>query len=114
MAEVLSRTTVSVDLTLRLTLEEARALHALTVYGADGFLDVFYKHLGTSYLKPHEKGLRSAFATFAGGLDPIIEHGSKVEGVFQGHLEAIRPDDLKRLRERAAVAAADGASRRAA
>lgn len=48
---------------ITLSEEEMRAIHALTVYGVDKFINCFYDNLGTSYLKPHEKGLRSFLST---------------------------------------------------
>jgi hypothetical protein len=53
--------TVEVTTTLVLNERELRALNALTVYGTESFLGVFYKHLGSVYLKPHEDGLIELF-----------------------------------------------------
>lgn len=63
---------VGVDVGLRLTEPEVRALNALTVYGADAFLENFYKVMGVTYLKPHEAGLRSLFTTIGNDLRPIL------------------------------------------
>lgn len=54
---------VKIEFEAHITLNEveARALHALTVYGEKSFLNVFYEKLGTPYLKPHEEGLISLF-----------------------------------------------------
>lgn len=46
---------------LSLNESEARALHAMTLYGAEPFLKVFYEKLGESALKPHEKGFKTLF-----------------------------------------------------
>lgn len=51
------------EITIKLTESEARALYAITTYGDDAFLKQFYAHLGQHYLKPHEAGLRSLFAS---------------------------------------------------
>lgn len=53
----------SVHFTIEATLTEGdlRALTALTLYGTDSFLEVFYKTLGKHYLQPHEKELRALF-----------------------------------------------------
>lgn len=59
-------TTVNVVATLSINEQELMALDALRGYGIDTFLKVFYEHLGTSYLKPHEDGLRSFFSATAG------------------------------------------------
>ncbi len=53
--------TISARISISLTEEEARALVELTSYGTDMFLEVFYSHLGKSYLEPHESGLRALF-----------------------------------------------------
>lgn len=42
-----------------LTIEEAKALQALLCYGVDNLTEVFYKHLGETYLKPNEGGLHT-------------------------------------------------------
>lgn len=52
---------LTVEAHLILTESELRALDALAGYGEETFLEVFYKHLGKNYLKPHENGLRSLF-----------------------------------------------------
>lgn len=54
---------VEFSIQLLLTESEARALEVLPSYGTDDFLKFFYKNLGRSYLEPHEKGLRSLFAS---------------------------------------------------
>jgi hypothetical protein len=61
MAKLKSSPKVNVSITLELDEEEARALDALIGYGNDQFIKVFYEHMGTAYLKPHEKGLRTLF-----------------------------------------------------
>ena len=52
---------IDVAVTIRLTYTEMQALDALAGYGTDEFLKVFYERMGESYLRPHEKGLRSLF-----------------------------------------------------
>lgn len=52
---------ITVNATLVLDEGELRALDALVGYGTQPFLDVFYKHLGKSYMEPHEPGLRRLF-----------------------------------------------------
>lgn len=58
-------TKISTKLETKITLElsevEARALHALTVYGFDSFTETFYTHLGKHYLGSYHKGLESVF-----------------------------------------------------
>lgn len=48
---------------MELSEEEARALAVLPSYGTDNFLEFFYEKLGTTYLKPHENGIRTLFET---------------------------------------------------
>ena len=52
---------ISAKVHIVLTEVEARALLGIAEYGADAFLRVFYEHLGRSYLKDHELGLKSLF-----------------------------------------------------
>lgn len=66
MATNISRSEVRFAVTLTLTESEARALDALAGYGADAFLEVFYK-LGRAYMEPYEPGLRSLFNSIRGG-----------------------------------------------
>lgn len=75
----------SVNLEVRLILTEAEvgALDALAGYGTDGFLKVFYEHMGESYMKPYEKGLRSLFAT-ARGLKQFVDRANEARMVFDG------------------------------
>ena len=63
MAKIEGRAQLQATITLALSESEASALDAITAYGADSFLEFFYKNLGESCLKPHEAGLRSLFAS---------------------------------------------------
>ena len=63
MAKVLNNTKIDFELVLGLNEEEARALDALTGYDVDSFLRVFYEKMSTHYMKPHEAGLRTLFAS---------------------------------------------------
>ncbi len=54
---------IEMDLTIRLTEEEARAIHAMGGYGDDEFVKTFYHGLGTAYMQEHEQGLRSFLRT---------------------------------------------------
>lgn len=64
---------IEVDVNLKLTMAQVQALEALAGYGANAFLEVFYKQMGRHYLQPHEKGLRSLFDAIQSELPPIIE-----------------------------------------
>jgi len=46
---------------LELDEHQLGALDALAGYGHKGFLEVFYKHMGEAYLRPHQAGLISLF-----------------------------------------------------
>jgi hypothetical protein len=48
---------------IKLSEKEARALEAITGYGVKSFLEVFYKHLGSSDLKHYEEGVIQLFET---------------------------------------------------
>ena len=51
---------------------EARALSAITTYGTDSFLRVFYKHLGKAYLQKYEVGVYSLFEGVHKFIDPQL------------------------------------------
>ena len=61
MATIVGRSTVQLDVTMRLSEPEARALYDLTSYGTDEFLSAFREKLGQHYIDKHEAGLRSLF-----------------------------------------------------
>lgn len=82
MATVTPQTRIELRLTLTLDEAEARALHALTDYGADEFLKVFYQHLGRSGLQPAEGGLRSLFAGVRAQLPAVLERLDGAREVF--------------------------------
>lgn len=60
--------------------EEARAFEALTSYDTDEFIKVFYKYMGSSYLQPHEKGLRLLSETMRNG---IKFHLLKIDKIYK-------------------------------
>ncbi len=63
MAKIQDKPTVKLEVTITLNESEIRALDGLTGYDMDEFLKLFYDHLGSHYLKPHEEGLRSLFGS---------------------------------------------------
>lgn len=73
---------VEVDVNVRLTMEEVRALDALAGYGFKAFIEVFYKHMGKTYLQPHEAGLRSLFETIRSDLSPIMTRHDAAKKAF--------------------------------
>jgi hypothetical protein len=73
-----SKVDVKIELSLTLTLEEARALEKITKYGAKAFLEGYYKQLGKSYLQPHEKGVVSLFESIKENLSGQIRWADKL------------------------------------
>mgnify|MGYP007076387306 CR=1 FL=1 len=73
---------VEVSVNLELTMAEVQALDALAGYGSKAFLKVFYEHMGQAYLKPHEKGLVSLFATIQENLPAIINRYNNARRAF--------------------------------
>ena len=61
MEKVNSTSQMEFNVVLKLTEQEASALHAITVYGSKEFLNTFYEKLGKSYLEPFSSGLVSLF-----------------------------------------------------
>ena len=78
---------VTIKATLDLDEDQLRALDALVGYGIKPFLEVFYEHMGQSYLKPHEKGLRELFAKVQETASPAIAEVDKVRRELQMALE---------------------------
>jgi hypothetical protein len=81
---------LSLDVSIKLSEPEIRALDAMAGYGADAFLQVFYEHMGRHYLEPHEKGLRSLFDTIMGELPPIMKRQDAARKAFALHDPVIR------------------------
>lgn len=67
---------------LTLTEAEARALVGLQVYGDDTFIKTFYEKLGSTYLKPHEKGLRSLFSSIRKEIPKHLEKIDQTRNTF--------------------------------
>ena len=59
------------------------ALDALIGYGVEGFLESFYKVMGTAYLKPHEAGLRSLFKTIAVEVGPAVSANREMRKLWR-------------------------------
>ena len=76
--KIKSTSEFKVDILLSLSEQEARALEALTAYGTDSFLEVFYKCLGKACLSPHEQGLKSLFETIKKELPQHLEKADTV------------------------------------
>lgn len=63
--------TIDYSVTINLNESEIRALDAFAGYGLKPFLELFYKHMGEHYLKPHENGLKTLFAKIEELRQPI-------------------------------------------
>lgn len=70
--EVKSKLEFDIKFSLELTLNEAKALNEMVKYGSKAFLEGYYKHLGKSYLEPHEVGIHSLFDTVRQSLPEKI------------------------------------------
>jgi len=78
------RSDVTLELSLSISEKEARALDALAGYGIDSFLEVFYKQLGSVYLKQHEDGLRSLFGVIRAEVVPMLRRADNARAAFRG------------------------------
>jgi hypothetical protein len=73
MSKIGTDVVLSLSITMTLSEEEARALNALSAYGTDKFVEVFYEKLGKAYLEPHETGLRSLLNSVIQTLPGILK-----------------------------------------
>lgn len=87
MAQIDGRANIEATVTIALSESEAAALDALAGYGAEAFLAVFYEKLGKAYMRPHEAGLRSLFASVHGGacsVEHVLRRAKDARDVFHG------------------------------
>lgn len=87
MATIGCKPQISATIVLHLTEAEAHALDALVGYGFKTFIEVFYKHLGKSYLEPYEAGLRSLFESVRNGeasVSYFLRKAEEARAVFDG------------------------------
>lgn len=82
MAKLALKPTVSMEMLVSLDEEEVRALDALTGYGDDAFIKVFYEKLGSSYMRDHEQGLRRFFQTIRQIVPGYLNDMNKARQVF--------------------------------
>jgi len=82
MAKIVTRPTLTMNLTFTVTEEEARALDALSGYGDDAFIKTFYESLGEHYMKAHEAGLRLFLKSIREELVPILSKLDKAKKDF--------------------------------
>lgn len=84
MAKITQRPSVQLDLIFACTEAEARALDALTGYGTDEFIKVFYEKLGKAYMEQHEAGLRSFLESISKMVPPLLTKADKAREAFNG------------------------------
>ncbi|HUX11236.1 MAG TPA: hypothetical protein VMW51_11365 [Terriglobia bacterium] len=85
------RPDLGIDLMIRLTESEARALDALAGYNFETFLETFYQKIGRAYLEPHEDGLRSLFIAIRdkSGIRAVLSRMDACRSVWNGTKVAI-------------------------
>ncbi len=83
MAKITGIPTVRLAITFELNEAEARALDALSGYGDDAFIKVFYESLGKSYMQDHEAGLRTFLVTIREVLPGILARADKARKSFR-------------------------------
>lgn len=82
MAKFITKPNMTFEIVLKIDEKEAGALNALTDFGTDQFLNVFYKYLGEYNLKGYEDGLRSLFDEIQQSLPSQLEKIDKVKKTF--------------------------------
>lgn len=108
MEKITLRRSISANMLIELTEEEAGALDALAGYGVDSFLAVFYNHMGRAYMQPYEAGLRSLFGYIRGasGISSTLDRANNARRVFSGEHVAISKEAYKHFEELAEAARA--------
>lgn len=91
MAKILQRATIEASAVFTVDEEEMRALDAMVGYGFKQFLSTFQKHLGESYMRGHENGLRRFFESIGAVVSPILSRADDARAVFDGKKNAIFP-----------------------
>lgn len=82
MAQIVELPVVTVTAKFTVTEGELRALDALAGYGDTAFIDMFYKHCGEAYLKPHEKDLREFLKSIRSIAGPILSRADEARKAF--------------------------------
>ncbi len=93
MNRVINRAAIEFSSVLTLSEVEIRALGALVGYGDDAFLKVFKEKLGTAYIRSHEAGLKSFFATVREQVIPALQD---INGARRDLAAAIRKREADR------------------
>lgn len=84
MAKLTSEPQLALKIQLELSYEEAKALLALSDYGTDEFLKVFYTAMGKSILGPYESGLRSLFTCVMNTIPGVVARFEDATDVLSG------------------------------
>ena len=92
MAKIVQRGTIEASAIFTVDEEEMRALDAMVGYGFKSFLTTFQKHLGESYMRGHENGLRRFFESIGGIVSPILARADDARAVFDGKKIAAEPN----------------------
>lgn len=87
--KVNSTSQFDIQIILKLTEQEARALLSIVRYGSNAFLEVFYKSLGKSELESHEKGIHSLFETILKELPKHLQKADDVRSLWRGEKIAV-------------------------
>ncbi len=87
--KIKSTSQFDIQVILKLSEQEARALLAITDYGTDSFLKSFYKTLGQEALKPHESGIMSLFDTIKQELPKHLTKADDIRDVWRGDKQAV-------------------------
>lgn len=90
MEKVNSTSQFDIQVILKLTEQEARALKAITEYGTKEFLKCFYEHLGKVALEPYQSGLESLSETIKKELPKHLNRADDVRSVWTGAKQAIK------------------------
>lgn len=87
MANITEKPSINLEINITLTEPEIMALCALTEYGTDSFIKMFYDKLGKCALVPHENGLRSFLETVKKEFPKSIRSIREARDVFSGRKE---------------------------
>lgn len=82
MAKLEQRPTVTCEITLRLTEEEARFLDAVVGYGWASFIKAFKVHLGSTYIEGHEQDGEEFFDAVRREIPPILKRVDAARKAF--------------------------------
>lgn len=75
---------VVLEVSMALSEKEARALHSMSLYGAEKFLEMFREHLGAA-LKGNEDGLRTLFEGCRDQLAGLLDQARDARRAFKPH-----------------------------